>query len=134
MTAPLDVLVTHMNAIKRNLKRNSNFPGSSEFLPSHMPPSDVLYDLTNTTFGGLLVVLWDSFLQYIIHHNQGHLCYEYVIIERLSSVPLSLLRIQAGPSEIRLIDKNKGDSYTFKLEKALVYYLFSPPDLTPLSF
>ena len=90
MTAPLDVLVTHMNAIKRNLKRNSNFPGSSEFLPSHMPPSDVLYDLTNTTFGGLLVVLWDSFLQYIIHHNQGHLCYEYVIIERLSSVVLSL--------------------------------------------
>ena len=67
----------------------------------------LLYNLTNATFGGLLVVLWDSFLQYIIHHNQGHLCYEYVIIERLSSVPLSLLRIQAGPSEMRLIDKKE---------------------------
>ena len=35
---------------------------------------------------------------------------------------------------MRLIDKNKGDSYTFKLEKALVYYLLSPPDLTPPEF
>ena len=80
-------------------------------------------------------VLWSFFF------NTSYIIIKVTCVMNMSSLsvcPQSLCLCSGSKQDRRkqylLIDKNKGDSYTFKLEKALVYYLLLPARTHPLEF